>query len=468
MVCIFTCILYIFSRSTVITQDTAWHIKVGEWIAKNHCIPEMDTFSYHADLSFMAHEWLYDLITYWIDAKWQLKGLYIMVILVVLFGYGFCIFRNKSRYQIPAAILLFLLTVSGTYKNIIAIPDTIAAVLVILNGYYMTKRDNTKCRVVIQAVLGVLLANLHGGMYAVAVIQSLYLMVASFLCYKEKSEWKQKVLPGAGFILGGFINPYFIGVFRYALVSNASGAEYIADYLPFQFESTVQVLVLTAVVVFYMIGYMKRENRKGLTEDFLLVMFYLLLLFRYMRTTNLFVYAVLLYMVPDICRGLETVMDSLDFGKFKKQIARVFMVFTGVIITGMSVVLLTHFKLPDNTMYAYIRENYLTENMLDYLLDHKVMNSLETGGYLAYLGIPVFIDGRTDVYSSSYGNPDILVEYEQSLYSEKLMSELSDKYGFDCLLLNNNSIQTQIFYASEEWMDIDATDYTVLFVKKEE
>ena len=62
LVPIFTFLLVIImfnKTATVITGDSCWHIKVGEWIFKNKSIPAKDMLSMHNDLNFMAHEWLF-------------------------------------------------------------------------------------------------------------------------------------------------------------------------------------------------------------------------------------------------------------------------------------------------------------------------------------------------------------------------------------------------------------------------
>ena len=49
-------------------NDFWWHIKVGEWICKNHCIPKEAIFSWYGisnNLPWTAHEWLSEVIFFY-------------------------------------------------------------------------------------------------------------------------------------------------------------------------------------------------------------------------------------------------------------------------------------------------------------------------------------------------------------------------------------------------------------------
>lgn len=48
-------------------NDFYWHIKVGEYIINNNKIPYIDIFSWYANsnsLSWISHEWLFEVIIY--------------------------------------------------------------------------------------------------------------------------------------------------------------------------------------------------------------------------------------------------------------------------------------------------------------------------------------------------------------------------------------------------------------------
>ena len=81
---------------------------------------------------------------------------------------------------------------------------------------------------------------------------------------------------------------------------------------------------------------------------------------------------------------------------------------------------------------------------------------------LIYLNIPVFIEGRMDCYTPEYDNPDIFMEGYKALYSDELMLTLSYKYNFTILILDANSVSTQIFITSSNWRVIDYTNNTII------
>ena len=61
-------IVYAFSTG-ISGNDFWWHIKVGEWVCANGSVPNRDVFSWYASgrqLPWVAHEWLSDVLLYWV------------------------------------------------------------------------------------------------------------------------------------------------------------------------------------------------------------------------------------------------------------------------------------------------------------------------------------------------------------------------------------------------------------------
>src|SRR5699024_4483533 len=70
--------LFCFAITPVSLQnDTFYSIKIGEHI-QNVGIDMQDPFSWHEGLSYTYPHWLYDLLTYWIYAAFNMDGIYIV------------------------------------------------------------------------------------------------------------------------------------------------------------------------------------------------------------------------------------------------------------------------------------------------------------------------------------------------------------------------------------------------------
>ena len=73
----------LFSFNPINDNDFFWHSVVGGWISNNHTIPNVELFSWASGKSWVAHEWLTELIMY----KLGLVGCLIAMLLIFVVLY---------------------------------------------------------------------------------------------------------------------------------------------------------------------------------------------------------------------------------------------------------------------------------------------------------------------------------------------------------------------------------------------
>ena len=464
LICIAGIIAFIYPLSEIIQGDTLWHAKNGEWIIANRKIPTCDYFSYHEDLSFMAHEWLFDLIIYFVSNGGTV-AVYLFAIIFTFLTYSYVVFRAKSNKQrLFNAIFLLLLTMSGFFKGIMAIPDTIGAVILVAMGNNLLEKERCfKAKLIINTVLSIVLVNFHGGMMSAAIIQCLFLIgvpcIERFF-RKEKSDFKDTLLILSSFV-GSLVNPYCIGIYKYGLMVGTEASKYISDWVPFSFTSMLQVFLISLSIVFAIYGSYIRHKKFYIDIRIWAVFLYIVILCMYKRAVNLFIYALFLFAGEFILLGLT------EFSKkFKYETVRSFLVTLVSLLCIISSVLvfgnIKKYPIPNQSIKEYLNDNFVSEKAQEYIKNKRIFNILDNGGHLIYLDIPVFIDGRVDPYVPEYGNPDIFMEGYKALYSDERMLKLSYKYGFTILVLDANSTSTQIFIASPNWRVIDYTQNTII------
>src|ERR1700730_6726347 len=86
---VFLAVLFIgflgITARNVVDPDIWWHLKTGEWIAQHRAVPHVDPFSYtRAGERWIAHEWLSELVIYWLYRIAGAGGL------IVVFGVIHC------------------------------------------------------------------------------------------------------------------------------------------------------------------------------------------------------------------------------------------------------------------------------------------------------------------------------------------------------------------------------------------
>lgn len=92
----------------------------------------------------------------------------------------------------------------------------------------------------------------------------------------------------------------------------------------------------------------------------------------------------------------------------------------------------------DESFYPVGATNYILEN-LDYK-NIKIYNSYNTGSYLMFHNIPVFIDSRLDVYCSEFNNTDVFHDYISISNDTEYYEDIFSKYNFSHILLSNDDL----------------------------
>ena len=91
-----------------------------------------------------------------------------------------------------------------------------------------------------------------------------------------------------------------------------------------------------------------------------------------------------------------------------------------------------------------------------------VLNSYGFGGYLIYLGIPVFIDGRADMYGDAF-----LKQYVEAMELRKpdSLEKLLDKYGIEWTLLEPENSAVALLDHLPQWRRLHTDKTAVVHVR---
>ena len=156
--------IFSFALTPITFQnDTYYTIKIGEHI-QNYGIDMQDPFSWHENLSYTYPHWLYDLLTYWIYAIFNMQGIYIVTcILSIILGISIYIVNSKITKN---QILSFLVTIGAMYllkSYITARAQLVTFILFIWTIFFIEKFiQNKKIGYAIGLILiSLAIANLH-------------------------------------------------------------------------------------------------------------------------------------------------------------------------------------------------------------------------------------------------------------------------------------------------------------------
>jgi hypothetical protein len=95
------------------------------------------------------------------------------------------------------------------------------------------------------------------------------------------------------------------------------------------------------------------------------------------------------------------------------------------------------------------------------LANGRVYNTYEWGGYLIWRHIPVFIDGRAELY----GN-DFFLYYLQTIRLSEQWRQPLDEWAIDYVLLKQNSPLATLLITSGEWREAYADQVARVFIRR--
>ncbi len=93
----------------------------------------------------------------------------------------------------------------------------------------------------------------------------------------------------------------------------------------------------------------------------------------------------------------------------------------------------------------------------------RMFNNYNWGGYLVWRGLPVFIDGRADVYGDAF-----LFLYQDTVFIRPNWRETLDTYGVDYVLISPGSPLSTLLTESAEWGEVYRDDVAQIFARTQD
>ena len=105
--------LFLLALRPISDMDFWWHLAAGRWIAENGSVPHVDPFTNTAGgQPWVAHEWLSELVFWWVHQAAGLRGVQILVALAVAGGLAVHLWtlrRTGVRGIVPGIAYMLLL-----------------------------------------------------------------------------------------------------------------------------------------------------------------------------------------------------------------------------------------------------------------------------------------------------------------------------------------------------------------------
>ena len=297
------------------------------------------------------------------------------------------------------------------------------------------------------------LSLLWGNIHSTAVMFPLLLFAETIwlLIFKEgKIKDKREILYRrlAAFVAasaGTLCNPHGIGLWRYAVCEGLLSSQYrenISSWMPYVFGFNILALVFFVSIVILFLA-VRQGKEKELA---------------FMRAGGFWALALMSriyspYAVLSTAALLGLLKFRLEAGSLKRLM---------VLALAAGVAIIPVRGLPAD-LDEVAREGGYPVGALDFIEQHgceKVYNDHGWGGYLIWKGIPVYIDGRNDVYG------EVFDDFLNLTKTEKAVGDAIAEKNAQTVLTETGGTKDLVLRDSSLWDEAYRDKYSVIYIRK--
>lgn len=447
-------LLISISSFSKIDNDILWHIKLGEEILQNG-ITIKDTFSWQEGLSWISQEWLFDIYIYLVVNYLGNIG-FILSMALTYFIIMLISYNENKNFKSIILFVLFLMTRNLFNQNLFNRPSIYSIILIMLLIKTLLNEDNQKKKITKIGILGILLANIHGGCLVTCLL--LILIISLFdgiLIILDKESIQNLIKDIISFfvlLFTGLINPYGTKIYEVGLKGpSLESCKFISEWnsVSFQNFSEIIMVIFTLLVIISIVDSkdFKELNRKafislGLTCALLIgglmsirglmLLSTIIIVFDYKYFEEFF------FRYIKKIKPLEKLKEKklyLALQNSLKNYGFIILLVFSIFLIKENTYLLNNNSfnkhIENTSKYSYKIINYIKENLDE---NDKLLNSYSTGNYLLYNDCKVFIDSRQHPFTEEFEGNNSLNDYLRIISSKnyyKTLMKLCDKYQIE-------------------------------------
>ncbi len=498
------CLAFLLVHKALFDLDIWLHLKAGEYIVQQRGVPHNDIFSFSLNgKPWLDHEWLFQVVVYFVYTHWQADGLIIMQSLLILLSFWvlFLIGRRSARSYLENVFILFMVVYS-CYTRYNIRPDMVSLLCFVIFYYFLMFLRDKKI-IWLLVPLQVVWVNCHGYFF-LGPLLIFFFIFAEFA--RRKSPWlpfhwreegalsdktynrlKKLFWLAVVFCLAnpygirGALYPFFV-IKELLLGRVGIFLKHIHELYPTWARGTLLAyfVYFKVLAVFCLVTVAAHVRRLKIVEAVLVVFFFLFAL----SMRNIPFFAVICYgiIITYFGRSLALVAAKLQkrfcFKPLVFVIARIVLalIFIFIFLQRINAVLNQNYydfnSFEFKSVLSGVDVRQYPEKAVKFVLENnfpkRMFNGFNTGAYFIGKTFPrrkVFIDGRTELYG-----PEFFKHYVSVLDNEKDAFDTADKkYNFEAaiieILYGNFPALIKRLYKSPQWKLVYFDDQAVVFLK---
>lgn len=463
---------FLFAMHPFHAYDTWWHLASGRWILEHGHVPIGDPFSYTAKgFPWINHEWGAGVLFWLLFSTFGATGCILAIgglFWLVFYGMGRTV-QLLTRSETVPYFVLFILGQLIVHRIMFRphIFSTLFYVLLLFFLYQYRLQNPKPMKVLVLIPFMFLIwANLHGGVLVGLALLGLYWFVglARSLYKKEDIDWAffWVFLISALMIL---FNPFGFHIYTFPFEHGSLHNIMVAteEWIPPYDKKYIHLLVMQgyfALLVLTAIGL--RFRRVIPMEALVLGLIPFILSIRWNRYSDFFA----IWALP--------VLATQWREKFPKINTQRFQIFG----MALSFALILFYVVRGGVPYTWmggvdpfgfgIRPHTAPLGAVEFLQKNKIetrlYNDVESGGFLLFMGLKPFIDGRSPVYGDDFFGQQIVSQTHPEVFEL-----LQKKWHFGVVFLSaltdiDSSPLHEYLVDSPHWELVYVDDATYIYL----
>lgn len=443
-------------------SDSFWQIKVGQWILDHGAVPTTDFYSFtRTGAPWISTSWLSQVLLAFSHAQWDWAGPVILTAMATALTAAIFVYLLDAQIEAPRAVLFAMLALLLSLHHVLARPHILALpVMVAWVGLLMAAADRRRAPSWYWLPLMALWANLHGGfVLGLALIGPISLEAVE---HAEKGQrlrlFMRWVLFGIGAVIASCCTPYgwktLLGATN--ILSLGELLSLIFEWMPANFATftSFEGALLGLIAFGYYRGLVLSAPR------IFLILFLTWSALTHVRSIEAFAFLVPLVLAKPLGELVPRPQpDSTGTDRWPAHY-----------VTALGALMIVAAGWTSTSLY--MRHHRFTFTMtqtpvaaVDLLEQRKVQrifNAYQFGGYLISRDIPVYVDGRAELYGEKF-----VMDFFKATEGKKpeLLPRLLDQYKIDATLLVADAPGPQILDQLTGWKRIYADDIAVIHVR---
>lgn len=456
-------LFFLFLGDTLLQDsDSFWQIKIGRWILDHGAMPTTDFYSFtRTGAPWISTSWLSQVAFAFSHAQWGWAGPVILTAAAIALALALLVHLLEANIEAPRAVLFAMLALLLSIHHVLARPHILALpVMVAWVGLLMAAADRRSAPSWTWLPLMALWANLHGGfVLGLALIGPISLEAVE---HAEKGRrlalFMRWVLFGIGALVASCCTPYGWRTLQGAsnILSLGEVLTLILEWMPANFATfTPFEGALLALIAFgYYRGLVLSAPR------IFLILFLTWSALSHVRSIDAFAFLLPLVLAKPLGEMFpRPAPDAAGADRWPASLVTALGALTIVAASWASTSLYLghhHFT------FTMTQTPVAAVDLLEQRKAQRIFNAYQFGGYLISRDIPVFIDGRAELYGEKF-----VMDFFKATEGKKpeLLPRLLDEHKIDATLLVADAPGPQILDQLKGWKRIYGDDIAVVHVR---